>query len=74
MAKGTKTGGRKKGIPNKVTHAFDQVGGVEYLTMVARTHPQVFCALLGKVLPTQITGADGDPKNRSFTRRFRISR
>jgi hypothetical protein len=47
--------------------AFDQVGGVEYLTMVARTHPQVFCALLGKVLPAQMSGADGDPENRRFT-------
>jgi hypothetical protein len=36
--------------------AFDQVGGVEYLTTVARTHPQVFCALLGKVLPRADAG------------------
>lgn len=67
MAKGTKTGGRKKGVPNRVTaclrdaimHAFDTVGGESYLTMVARKHPQVFCMLLARILPMQITGAAG---------------
>ena len=65
MARGRKTGGgSRKGRPNKVTadlkaailNAFDEVGGVSYLARVAREHPQVFCTLLGKVLPTQING------------------
>lgn len=68
MAKGKKTGGRNKGTPNKITKdvreailgAFDEVGGQAYLAKVANDIPQVFCTLLGKVLPTQITG---DPDN-----------
>jgi len=63
-AKRAKTGGRKAGTPNKVTAdikaaivgAFEKAGGEAYLEKVARDNPQVFCALLGKVLPTQITG------------------
>jgi hypothetical protein len=39
--------------------AFDEAGGVAYLTKVAAEHPQVFCTLLGKVLPMQVTGKDG---------------
>jgi hypothetical protein len=36
--------------------AFDQVGGAEYLKNVAQTDPRTFCTLLGKILPTQVTG------------------
>lgn len=67
--KGHKLSGSRKGIPNKVTadvkaailEAFEEAGGVKYLTAVARDNPQTFCALLGKVLPTQITGAGDGP-------------
>ena len=53
--------GRKKGVPNKTTaairsaivEAFEQAGGVDYLTRLAETEPRIFCALLAKVLPTQ---------------------
>jgi len=56
--------GRPKGSVNKITadlktailNAFTQVGGEAYLNTVARENPAVFCTLLGKVLPTQITG------------------
>lgn len=62
-----KTGGRKLGTPNKLTaeiktailNAFESVGGESYLERVAKKHPQVFCALLGKVLPLQVTGEGG---------------
>lgn len=62
MARGVKTGGRKKGTPNKfssdikaaIEQAFDAVGGAEYLTGIARNEPGIFCALLGKVLPAQL--------------------
>jgi hypothetical protein len=70
--KGTpKTGGRKKGTPNKTTallkdavlQAAEQAGGdggiVAYLKAQAAVNPGPFMALLGKVLPMQITGADG---------------
>lgn len=61
--------GRKKGVPNKFTadvkeaiiEAFENAGGVKYLTGVAMSDPRVFCALLGKVIPTQITGENGGP-------------
>jgi hypothetical protein len=63
--------GRKKGVPNKLTkdlkeailHAFDQVGGVDYLQKVAEEDQRTFCTLLGKVLPMQITGKDGENLN-----------
>lgn len=64
MAKGKKTGGRQAGTPNKVTadirsavqQAFDEAGGVNYLKDIAKSHPQVFCSLVGKIIPTKIEG------------------
>jgi hypothetical protein len=59
---GERRGGRRKGTPNKVTadlkeavlNAFNKAGGSAYLEKVARKHPAVFCALLGKILPRDI--------------------
>ena len=56
--------GRKLGTPNRLTKdlkelirgALDAVGGQAYLEKVAREHPQVFCALLARVLPLQHAG------------------
>jgi hypothetical protein len=61
--------GRPKGVPNKVNglikdmivQALDNAGGVEYLTRQASLNPGPFMTLLGKVLPTQITGDGGGP-------------
>jgi hypothetical protein len=61
--------GRKKGVPNKVTGqlkdmicgALSDAGGQAYLTERAldpRT-ASAFLTLVGKVLPLQVTGADG---------------
>lgn len=69
MAKGQKTGGRVRGTPNKVTAdlkaailaAFDQAGGVQYLAKLALTNSTAFCTLLGKVLPTTISGDAENP-------------
>ena len=69
MATGRKTGGRSKGTPNKVNaavkeaivSAFNKVGGEDYLVKVAENDPRTFCALLGKVMPTQLTGAGDGP-------------
>jgi hypothetical protein len=63
MAKGQKTGGRVKGTPNRVTAtvkealqaAFDEVGGKDYLVRIAQEDPKAFCALIGKVIPTEIS-------------------
>lgn len=70
MAKGVKTGGgSRKGRPNKITRdvkeailqAFENVGGHSYLETQASANPAAFMTLLGKVLPTQVTGANGQP-------------
>lgn len=66
--------GRAKGTPNKTTallkdailQAAEAAGGgeqglVTYLTEQAKTNPGPFMALLGKVLPLQLTGANGGP-------------
>lgn len=65
--------GRPKGAVNKTTallkdaillaaHKAGGEGGmVEYLTEQAEKNPGPFMALLGKVLPMQITGEDGGP-------------
>ena len=66
--KGDPRAGRKKGIPNKFTgelremilHALDGAGGVDYLKARAVDTPGPFLALVGKVLPLQVTGKDGE--------------
>ena len=76
MATGKKTGGRKKGTPNKTTAllkdavlmAAEQTGAdakgkdglVGYLRMQAQTNPNAFMPLVGKVLPLQVSN---DPDN-----------
>ena len=69
-----KTGGRKKGTPNKTTAllkdailmAAQKAGGggdegiTNYLLDQADDNPVAFMSLLGKVLPMQVTGEDGD--------------
>ena len=65
--KGKKTGGREKGTPNKVTGelkdmiltALSNKGGVTYLEQQADKSPTAFLALVGKILPLQVTGEDG---------------
>ena len=69
--KGQKAGpGRPKGMPNKATAevkemilgALAAAGGVEYLTKRAndpRT-ASAFLGLVGKVLPMQVSGIDGN--------------
>jgi hypothetical protein len=64
--------GRVKGVPNKTTallkdailKAAEGAGGKEgligYLQQQAKKNPGPFMALLGKVLPMQVTG---DPEN-----------
>lgn len=62
--------GRVKGVPNKTTallkdailQAAEQAGGKEglvgYLKLQAEANPGPFMALLGKVIPLQVTGPD----------------
>jgi len=63
--------GRPKGVPNKTTallkdailmaatNAGGKEGLVGYLQTQAVLNPGPFMALLGKVMPMQVTGADG---------------
>jgi hypothetical protein len=61
--------GRAKGTPNALTasikdaihNAFEELGGTSYLVHVGRSDPRTFCALLGKLLPTKLSNADGSP-------------
>jgi hypothetical protein len=69
---GERPAGRKKGTPNKTTTllkeailmAAEQAGGRDgiagYLRIQAATNPGPFMSLLGKVLPMQITGENGE--------------
>ena len=65
--KGTKkTGGRQKGARNKVTinlkemilRALDEAGGYKYFLKQSEINPVAFMAMLSKVLPLQIHGAN----------------
>ena len=42
-----------------IVMALDQVGGIQYLAETARSHPAAFLALVGKVMPMQVTGENG---------------
>lgn len=71
--------GRSKGTPNKATAllkdailraatltGYDKKGKqglVGYCRNLAENEPKAFAGLLGKVLPTQVTGADGGSLN-----------
>ena len=75
--------GRAKGTPNKTTallkdavlRAAEQAGGggkdglVKYLQAQASANPGPFLALLGKVLPLQLTG-NGDGPLQILVRKF----
>lgn len=75
---GERRGGRQAGTPNKVTatlkdmilQALDEQGGIEYLKKQAEATPSAFMTLLGKVLPTQVTGDPNNPLVTSLTLSF----
>jgi len=71
--------GRVKGVPNKnttaikdmIVAALDKAGGIDYLLKQSGENPVAFMGLVGKVLPLQITGADGGAiEIRAVERRF----
>ena len=48
-------------MKEEIIAAFDKLGGEAYLVKVGESDPRTFCTLLGKVLPTQVTGAGDEP-------------
>ena len=44
-----------------ILNALSDVGGEQYLARQANENPSAFMTLLGKVLPTQMTGHEGGP-------------
>jgi len=75
-AKGSaKTGGRKKGTPNKENKALremildtlDNLGNDVWLQSQAESDPKTFISLLAKVLPMQVTGEGGGPIDGHWT-------
>lgn len=74
------TGGSRKGIPNKTTGvikdmiltALSDAGGSDYLLERANDPKtaSAFLGLVGKVLPMQVTGADGNQLNIQFNVKF----
>jgi hypothetical protein len=77
--KGTKkTGGRKKGIPNKINAELKEMilqalneacpkGAVQYLKLQAIESPTAFLSLVGKVLPLTIAGDAKNPIENKLT-------
>jgi hypothetical protein len=67
--------GRPKGVPNKSTakvkeailRAFDEAGGHKYLMKVAKDDPKTFCALLGRILPAEISAEVNGDMSHSVT-------
>ena len=61
--------GRPKGAANKLSAdvktmilaALDRAGGIDYLRRQADENPPAFMTLLGKVLPTKVTGSEAGP-------------
>ena len=66
MARGRKTGGRKKGSLNVVTRsvkqalarAFDDLGGVPSLGAWGRENPGDFYRLWGRLVPLDVTSGE----------------
>lgn len=74
MAEGKKTGGRKAGTPNKISGlakeniaaVFNRIGGTESMAEWAIENRTAFYNLYSKLLPHEITGAEGGPVKVSF--------
>jgi hypothetical protein len=77
MATGKKTGGRKKGTPNKVTTTvrentlavFDQIGGRAMMAEWAAENLTEFYRLYGRMAPSDpdAPGGTDNPINHSLT-------
>ena len=50
---------RTKNVRLQFQHAFELIGGIPRLAHWAHTNPDKFFALYSKLIPAQVTGADG---------------
>lgn len=78
MARGKKTGGRRRGSLNKTTlsvkaaliEAFEEMGGVAALVRWGKKNPSQFYALWGRLLPqevkSELSGPEGGPIQHEF--------
>lgn len=55
------TNHQSKIIKEMLFEALDRAGGAEYLYNQSQTNPTAFMTMLGKVMPTQISGDDENP-------------
>jgi len=68
IGKGTPGPGRPKGVPNKVTAnvraaleaSLGPDGGLSFFKRLRVKYPEEYSRLVGKLLPLQLTGKDGD--------------
>lgn len=58
-------------IREMVAKALDKAGGVDYLARQAEETPAAFLALVGRVIPMQVTGEEDGPLKHSITVTFR---
>lgn len=68
-APGERRGGRKPGVPNKLTasakaaldEAFNKLGGVDALVKFGRANPGEFYKIWARRIPQEHSGPDGGP-------------
>lgn len=59
----------RKGSPNQIPRAVKEMvrqalnksGGVSYLVKQAKANPTAFLTLVGKLIPTEVSGPEGEP-------------
>lgn len=52
---------RSRNVREQFQHAFELIGGIPRLAHWAHTNPDKFYQLYSKLIPAQVTGADGGP-------------
>lgn len=57
-------------IKEAIANAFNTVGGEDYLVMLAFTRPDLFCALVGRIVPPAKAEDDGIPNPIGLVRRI----
>ena len=81
MAAGFKTGGRKRGTPNRISRAFKEsvqiafgaIGGDEAFAAWARENRSEFYRIAARLIPTELTGSDKGGVTVIIARNERVS-